>query len=145
MEYTETRIDKLRNYLMGVIDTLVSDTRYQINANMLSNDIGDYSLDKIPTSTEVEGWIIDGGIHRDVFSFRSRKKYSKQASINLSNVGFFEDFEEIIKTKNRNGELPNIDGIETIECLNPGTMVKNDDGQTCEFDIQIQITYREVV
>lgn len=143
MEYTNTRINKLREYLMSVIDALVNDNKYQINANMLSNKVGDYSLDKIPTNSEVERWITGDVIHRDIFSFRSRKKYSQQAITNLSNIGFFEEFEQVIRTKNENDELPDIDGIESIECLNCGTMVQNDDGQTAEFDIQIQITYRE--
>ena len=143
MEYTNARITKLRQYLMSVIDTLVSDTKHQINANMLSNQIGDYSLDKIPTNNEVERWITGDVIHRDVFSFRSRKKYSQQTITNLSNIGFFEEFERIIKNNNDDGILPDINGIETIECLNSGTMVHNDDGNSAEFDIQIQITYRE--
>lgn len=143
MEYTDARITKLREYLMSVIDTLVTDRKYQINANMLSNNVGDYSLDKIPVDDEVEGWIIDIGVHKDVFSFRSRKKYSQQVITNLSNIGFFEEFKRTITNKNNNRELPDIEGIESIKCLNPGTMVRNDDGKSAEFDIQIQITYRE--
>ena len=143
MGYTNARITRLREYLMSVIDTLVSDNKYQINANMLSNQIGDYSLDKIPTNSEIEKWITGDVIHRDVFSFRSRKKYSQQVITNLTNIGFFEEFERVIRTNNENGDLPNIDGIESIECLNCGTMVHNDDGKSAEFDIQIQITYRE--
>ena len=129
---------------MSVIDTLVNDNKYQINANMLSNSIGDYSIDKIPTSQEVEQWITGDVIHRDVFSFRSRKKYSQQAFTNLSNIGFFEEFEEAIRQNDKAGILPDINGIEKIECLNCGTMVQNDDGKSAEFDIQIQITYREI-
>lgn len=144
MEYTNARITKLRTYLISIIDTLVSDDKYQINANMLSNKIGDYSLDKIPTNQEVERWITGDVIHRDVYSFRSRKKYSQQTITNLSNIGFFEEFENILRIKNDNKELPDIEGIESIECLNCGTMVRNDDGNSAEFDIQIQITYRTI-
>ena len=137
------RIGKLRDYLFNVINTLTEDRKYQINANMLSNNINNYSLDKIPTSFEIENWIIGGGVHRDVFSFRSRKAYSQDTANNLQNIGFFEDFERVIKTNNENNILPDIEGIEKIECLNAGTMVRNDDGKTSEFDIQIQITYRQ--
>ena len=137
------RIGKLRDYLFNVINTLTEDRKYQINANMLSNNINNYSLDKIPTSSEIENWIIGGGVHRDVFSFRSRKAYSQDTANNLQNIGFFEDFERVIKTNNDNNILPDIEGIEKIECLNSGTMVRNDDGKTSEFDIQIQITYRQ--
>lgn len=142
MDYKETRISKLRTYLFSIIDTLATDKNYQINANMLSNDINNYSLDKIPTSSQVERWITGLEIHRDVFSFKSRNAYSQDVINNLSNIGFFEQFESIIKSNNKKGVLPEIKGIESIECLNCGTMLSSDTN-TAEFDIQIQITYRE--
>lgn len=142
MDYKETRISKLRTYLFSIIDTLATDKNYQINANMLSNDINNYSLDKIPTSSQVEKWVTGLEIHRDVFSFKSRNAYSQDVINNLSNIGFFEQFESIIKSNNKKGVLPDIKGIESIECLNCGTMLSSDTN-TAEFDIQIQITYRE--
>lgn len=142
MDYNEARISKLRTYLFSIIDTLATDKNYQINANMLSNDINNYSLDKIPTSSQVEKWVTGLEIHRDVFSFKSRNAYSQDVINNLSNIGFFEKFESIIKSNNKKGVLPDIKGIESIECLNCGTMLSSDTN-TAEFDIQIQITYRE--
>lgn len=142
MNYEEARISKLRVYLFSIIDTLTTDRQYQINANMLDNDINNYSLDKIPTSNQVEKWINGIEIHRDVYSFRSRKAYSQDTINNLTNIGFFEKFENIIKSNNKKGVLPNIEGIESIECLNCATMTMADTN-TAEFDIQIQITYRE--
>lgn len=142
MDYNKTRISKLRTYLFSIIDTLATDKNYQINANMLSNDINNYSLDKIPTSSQVERWVTGLEIHRDVFSFKSRNAYSQDVINNLSNIGFFEKFESIIKSNNKKGVLPEIKGIESIECLNCGTMLSSDTN-TAEFDIQIQITYRE--
>ena len=142
MDYRDLRISKLRDYLFGIIDTLTTNNEYQINANMLSNDINNYSLDKIPTASVVEKWVMGIEKHKDVFSFRSRMSYSQDAENNLKNMGFFEKFENIVKTNNDKGVLHDIDGIESIECLNPGTMQKNDDGKSAEFDIQIQIVYR---
>lgn len=136
----EARISKLRSYLFDVINTLTENRNYQINANMLSNKIDDYSLDKIPTESTVEVYISGTEIHRDVYSFRSRKSYSQDTIINLKNMGFFEQFEFAINDNNKKGILPN--DIESIECLNPFTMVSNSDGKTAEFDIQLQITYR---
>lgn len=142
MNYNDTRISKLREYLFTIIDNLAKNKKYQINADMLSDDVNDYSLDKIPVDVEVETWITGFEIHRDVFSFRSRVAYSQDVSNNLSNIGFFEEFENIIKYNNNNGILPDIEGIESISCLNCGTM--NDaDTNTAVFDIQIQITYRD--
>ena len=141
MNIQELRISKLREYLFEIINTLTTNRTYQINANMLSNQIDDYSLDKIPTASEVVKWITGDTINRDVYSFRSRKPYSQDTILNLKNVGFFEQFEYLIKDNNKKGILPDINGIESIECLNCATMVSND-GTQSEFDIQIQITYR---
>ena len=142
MEYNDTRISKLRTYLFSIIDTLTTNKSYQINANMLDNDINNYSLDKIPTSSTIEKWVNGVEIHRDVYSFRSRMAYSQDTINNLLNIGFFEKFESIIKSNNKKGILPEINGIQNIECLNCGTM-NSADTSTAEFDIQLQITYRE--
>lgn len=142
MQYEDTRISKLRTYLFSIIDTLTTDKSYQINANMLDNDINNYSLDKIPTASTVSKWVNGVEIHRDVYSFRSRMAYSQDTINNLLNIGFFEKFESIIKSNNKKGILPEINGIQNIECLNCGTM-NSADTNTAEFDIQLQITYRE--
>lgn len=142
MDYNEARISKLRTYLFSIIDTLTTDKSYQINANMLDNDINNYSLDKVPTSSTIEKWVNGVEIHRDVYSFRSRMAYSQDTINNLLNIGFFEKFESIIKSNNKKGILPEINGIQNIECLNCGTM-NSADTNTAEFDIQLQITYRE--
>lgn len=139
--YENARITKLRTYLMSVIDEMTTNRKYQINANMLSNDPNNYSLDKIPTESTIEEWISGDKIYRDVYSFRSRKEYSQDTINNLSNIGFFENFEKLISSNNKEGILPNIQGIEEIICLNCGTMISAETN-TAVFDIQIQITYR---
>lgn len=138
----ELRITKLRTYLFSIIDTLLTDNKYQINANMLSNEPNNYSLDKIPTSSTVEEWITGSRICRDVYSFRSRVGYSQDTIDNLINVGFFEIFEKLISSNNEKGILPNIEGIQSIQCLNCGSM-NNANTNTAEFDIQLQIEYKE--
>lgn len=140
----ENRITKLRAYLFTILDEISKTSKHQINANMLDNNIDNYSLDKIPTSSTIEKWINGIEIHRDVFSFRSRKAYSQDTINNLANIGFFETFEDKIKSNNNKGILPEIAGIESIECLNVGTMVSAETN-TAEFDIQLQITYKKEV
>lgn len=139
----ETRINKLSEYLVTVVSDIAKKEDIKINANMLSKNINNYSLDKIPTESTVEKWITGTTIYRDIYSFRSRNEYSIDAINNLKNIGFYEEFEKIISSNNKKGVLPDIEGIESIECLNTGTMVSANTN-TAEFDIQIQITYREV-
>lgn len=137
----DLRITNLRKYLFEIIDNILEDKNYQINTNMLSNDINNYSLDKIPTASTVEKWTIGIEIHKDIYSFRSRMSYTQDVLDNLNNVGFFEVFENTIYSNNKKGILPEIQGIESIECLNCGSM--NDaTTNTCEFDIQLQIKYK---
>jgi len=119
----------------------VQDNKYVLNANMLSNNVNTYSLDKIPTASTVEKWIFGVEIHKDAFTFRGRFDYTADTINNLENIGFFENFEQIINQKNKNKDLPDIEGIESIECLNAGTL-NSATANTAEFDIQIQIKYR---
>lgn len=142
MEIDNLRITKLRAYLFDIIQNL-NEQYEQINVDFLSNDINNYSLDKIPTQTQVNNWIIGNVLHREVYSFRSRMSYSADVVSNIENIGFYETFAKIIKQNNENNILPDIEGIESISCLNCGTMV-NANTNTAEFDIQIQIEYREV-
>lgn len=140
-EINDYRISKLRNYMFGVLNTLTLNTNYQIGADFLGK-VGNYSLDKIPTDTKKEKWIIGTSVKRDVYSLRSRKSYSQDTINNLKSVGFFEELERIIESNNEKGVLPDIENIESIECLNCGTL-NSVDGTEAIFDIQIQITYRE--
>lgn len=139
----DTRIAKLGQYLETILETLNSKYK-KINADFLGLEVNNYSLDKIPTASVVEKWITGPEIHRDVYSFRSRNSYSSDRLNNLKNIGFFEEFESIIRTNNDNGILPDIKGIEKIECLNCGTFNREDEsGKSAIFDIQLQITYKE--
>ena len=142
MEINDLRVTKLRTYLFDIIQNLNSQYE-QINVNFLSNDVNNYSLDKIPTETEGTGWIIGNILQREVYSFRSRMNYSADVVSNIENIGFYETFATTIKNNNDNNILPDIEGIESIKCLNCGTM-NNANTNTAEFDIQIQIEYREV-
>lgn len=141
MGVNDYRISKLRLYLFEIINTLTENRNYQISADFLGG-IDDFSLDKIPTQPEVEKWIVGTRVKKDVYSFRSRKAYSQDTINNLINIGFFEEFENKVKSNNDEGILPDIDNIESIECLNCGTLISVD-GTQATFNIQIQITYRE--
>ena len=143
IDVNDTRIAKLEEYLEPILEEL--NNKYKkINADFLGIDVNNYSLDKIPTASEVETWLTGTKICRDVYSFRSRNAYSSDRLSNLKNIGFFETFQKIINSNNDEGVLPKIDNIESIECLNQGTFNYADESmKTAVFDIQLQIVYRE--
>ena len=143
IDVNNTRIAKLGEYLEPILEELNSKYK-KINADFLGIDVNNYSLDKIPTASVVATWLTGTKICRDVYSFRSRNAYSSDRLSNLKNIGFFEAFQKIINSNNDNGILPEIDNIESIECLNQGTFNSADaSGKTAVFDIQLQIVYRE--
>lgn len=141
VEIANLRVTKLRAYLMDIITELIGQYG-EMNINFLSNEPNNYSLDKIPVVREVQRWIIGDTLYRDVYSFRSRMNYSADTMTNIENIGFYETFEKIIKQKNYSNDLPDIDGIQSISCLNCGTL-NYANTNTAEFNIQIQIEYRE--
>lgn len=139
IEVDNLRITKLRTYLLNVITEIKSNYK-QFNVDFLSNEPDNYSLDKVPVNSIVEEWITGDELHRDLYNLRSRMNYSSDTISNIENIGFYEVFEQTIKEKNRKKELPNIEGIQSISCLNCGTMVTANTN-TAEFDIQVQIEY----
>lgn len=142
MEIDNLRINKLRAYLMNVISEIVESYKH-FNIDFLPKDAGNFSLDKIPMQKVIDSWIVGSNLCQDTYSFRSRMNYSADVINNMKNIGFFETFEKKIYDRNKNRTLPDIDGIESIECLNCGS-VNNANTNTAELDIQIRITYREV-
>lgn len=143
IDVENTRIAKLGKYLETILEELNSKYK-KINADFLGIDVNNYSLDKIPTISTIEEDITGSRICRDVYSFRARNPYSSDRLINLKNIGFFEEFESIIKSNNDEGVLPEINGIESIACLNSGTLNYVDESlKTAVFDIQLQIIYEE--
>ena len=140
MSIDNLRVTKLRAYLMKVLSELQEEYS-QMNVYFLDDNPNNYSLDKIPTASEVERWVTGDTTYRDVYSFRSRRNYSADEITNIENIGFYEVFERTIIQKNKAKDLPDIDGIQTIDCLNCGSLV-NANTNTAEFDIQIQIEYR---
>lgn len=134
------RAEKLIEYLYTIIDDLINNNDYQIKADFLDDDINSYSIDKIPTASTEEKFITGEKIKRDVFNLRSRFKYTSDQAEELKNVGFFERFENKIEEKNRNKDLPDIYGVQKIECLNCGSVVYTGDNK-CEMRIQIKVTY----
>ena len=139
IESNSYRIAKLREYLMTVIAEL-KENYEQLNINFLSNEPDNYSLDRIPVQPSQEKWIIGTVVEKDVFNFKSRMNYSADVISNIENIGFYETFEKKIKQKNDNNELPEIDGVQSIKCLNAGTLNRANTN-TAEFEIQVQIEY----
>jgi len=76
------------------------------------------------------------------FQFGSREFYDDSVAQNINNLGFYENFQEEIKINNKMGILPDIKGIQSIECLNNGTIQDVQHG-SAKYIIQLRIIYEK--
>lgn len=133
------RVEALKEYLLKILETVTED----LNVNFIdTSNVGDYSIIRLPVQPEVEKWIVPISVNQEVYNIESVKLYSQDEVSNLSNIGFFENLENKIKTNNIKKDLPKIDGIESIKCLNCGSL-QSTNTNTAVFSIQIEIKYRE--
>lgn len=140
----DTRAQKLINYLFDIVSSIINTENYEIKSDFLEDNVNSYSIDRIPTARVEEQWVFGGKLCQDTYTFRSRFAYTSDQADQLANVGFWETFESIIDQNNKARILPDIEGIEKIECLDSGSLAYAETN-TCEMNIQIKISYREVI
>ena len=130
-------INKLRNYFfeLGIIDG-----NSNINVDFLSNEPIQYVIEPIPVEPIIKAYKDGGSLRQFVFQFGSREYFGADVIQNMKNTEFYEDFSELIEDNNKKGVLPKINGIQSIECLNNGT-INEDNTDNAKYVIQMRITY----
>lgn len=130
-------IDKLRTYFfeLGIIDE-----NSNINVDFLSNEPIQYVIEPIPVEPIIKPYKDGGSLRQFVFQFGSREYFGADVVQNMANTEFYEEFSALIEDNNRKGVLPNIDGIQSIECLSNGT-INEDNTNNAKYVIQMRITY----
>lgn len=112
--------------------------------NILVDFIGDeaitYTIEPIPVEPVIRPYTDGSSLRQYVFQFGSREYYDNGVAQNIENLDFYERFKNEIETKNRNGVLPDVEGIQSIECLTDGTIQDVQNG-TAKYIIQMRITY----
>lgn len=137
----KVRAEKIQEYLIEVLECVKKD----LNINFLdTSKVGAFSIARLPVNPEIEKWIIPASVNQEVYNMESVKIYTQDQVQNLSNIGFFEKLERKIKENNTNKILPSFDGVESIRCLNCGSLQMTNT-TTAVFSIQLEISYREGV
>ncbi len=111
----------------------------KIGVDYLENEIA-YSIEPSPISPKDREYIDGSGINQFAFIFASRESYGQETIQNILNTEFFENFSNWIEENNFMGDLPEIDGIESIECLSTGYAFQTGI-DTARYQIQLRITY----
>ena len=130
-------ISKIRQYFfnLGIIDE-----NSNINVDFLSNEPIQYVIEPIPVEPIIKPYKDGGSLRQFVFQFGSREYFGADVIQNMANTEFYEDFSALIEDNNRKGVLPEIDGIQSIECLSNGT-INEDNTNNAKYVIQMRITY----
>jgi hypothetical protein len=99
-----------------------------------------YSIEPTPISPTNTDFIDDSGIKQFAFIFASRESYGQETIQNMLNTEFYEDFSNWIEEQDNEGNLPDIEGIESIECTSTGYAYQTGI-DTARYQIQLRITY----
>lgn len=131
-------IEKIKEYFLEHIQLA------QEFENILVDFIGDeaitYTIEPIPVEPVIRPYTDGSSLRQYVFQFGSREYYDNGVAQNIENLDFYERFKNEIETKNKNGILPDVEGIQSIECLTDGTIQDVQNG-TAKYIIQMRITY----
>ena len=133
-------VDKIRDYFLKNVS--LAKEFDNILADFLGDEATSYTIEPIPVEPVVKSYADGGSLNQFVFQFGSREFYDDSVAQNINNLGFYEKFQEEIETNNKNGVLPEITGIQSIECLNNGTIQDVQSG-TAKYVIQMRITYEK--
>lgn len=133
-------IEEIRKYFLE--NVTLAEEFDNILADFLEDEATSYIIEPIPTEPVLKSYADGGSVNQFVFQFGSREFYDNSVAQNINNLGFYEKFQEEIETNNKNGVLPDIKGIQKIECLNNGTILDVQNG-TAKYGIQMRIIYEK--
>ncbi|MBO5138675.1 MAG: chloramphenicol resistance protein [Bacilli bacterium] len=130
-------IEKIRQYL---IDNKIIDDDCRINVDFLGEEPTEFAIVPIPVDPIIEKYVDGSSLRQYQFQLLSCKNYGADVMQNMANSSYFESLYELIEENNNKGLLPDIQGIESIECLNNGTIL-DATTNTAKYSIQMKITY----
>lgn len=131
-------LEKIKEYFEENV-TLAEEFN-EILVDFLGKEATSYSIEPIPTESVLRPYTDGGGLYQLVFQFGSKEFYDESLNQNIENLNFYERLQNEIEENNSKGVLPEIDGIQSIECLNNGTIQDIQNG-TAKYGIQMRITY----
>jgi hypothetical protein len=130
-------ITQIRDFIKSLA---IVDSFTRINVDYLGDTPTEYVIEPVPTERIIKQYVDGSTLNQYVFQFGSRKSYSSDVIENMQNSEFYESFEKCINWCNRQSILPNITGIQSIECLNVGT-IQDAGTDTAKYSIQMRVTY----
>lgn len=130
-------IEKIREYL---IENNVVDEDCRVNVDFLGENPTEFAIIPIAVNPILERYIDGSSLRQYQFQLISCNDYGADVMQNMANSKFYENLFDVIEQNNEKGNLPNITGIESIECLNNGAIL-DVTTNTARYSITMKITY----
>lgn len=131
-------IEKIKEYFINNIQ--LAQEFENILVDFIGDDAVTYTIEPVPVEPVIRPYVDGSSLNQYVFQFGSREFYDNGLTQNIQNLNFYENFKNEIENKNKRGILPDIDGIQSIECLTDGSIQDVQSG-TAKYIIQMRITY----
>lgn len=112
----------------------------KVNIDFIKNNTNEYIIEPIPIEPIYRQYTDGRAIRQYVFQFSSLNYLTSEVVNNLLNSEFYESFSKVIEENNNKKILPQVDGIQSIECLNIGT-IENEQENKAKYSIQMRILY----
>lgn len=125
-----------------MIDNKIIDEDYRINVDFLGENTTEFAIVPIPVDPILERHVDGSSLRQYQFQLISCNDYGADVLQNMANSKFYEDLYDLIESNNNEEILPDINGIESIECLNNGAIL-DATTNTARYSIQMKITYEK--
>lgn len=132
-------IEKIRKYL---IENGIVDEECRVNVDFLGENPTEFAIIPIAVNPILKKYIDGSSLRQYQFQLISCNYYGADVLQNMANSKFYEELYDKIETFNDEGILPDIKGIESIECLNNGAIL-DATTNTARYSIQMKITYEK--
>lgn len=133
----ESRVEKVRKFFNKCP---FLNKNNQIGIDFLNETIGEYVIESTPVSQIIEKYITGSSKRQDIYIFASHESYGQDMIQNILNSRFYEKVVDWIETENDKGNLPEIEGIESIEVLSTPYAAKTSEN-TARYEFEFKIIY----
>ena len=113
-------IEEIRKYL---INNNIIDEQYRINVDFLGDNPTEFAIIPIKVNPIIKKYINSSSKRQFQFQLISCNYYGADVLQNMANSKFYENLYTLIEKNNSKRIFPNIDGIESIECLDNGAIL----------------------
>lgn len=131
-------IDELRDYIRSC--PLINKKK-KLYIDYLGTDTGEYTIDVMPGESVVKKYADGGSLRKLVFVFGSKEYYGSDIRTNIENSGFYDKFQRWIEEQNEIGNLPNIENVQSVNCVTYGYLFNTDGADKARYQIQMEMIY----